>query len=244
MRPSPQLLFSMAAMPPISRTSTLATRATQARSTRLAGVLQGLKDESRKRRREGRRAVLAAPGLAARREWRTGFGARRRLAGDRGRRSATRSRKGAGARRRAQRRGCPAGDPRFDPRLMLIRAYRMRGHLHANLDPLGLAATGRRGRPRSGAPTASPTPTSTARSSSTMCSASSSRRCARCSRFCGAPIARRSASSSCTSPIRRRRAGSRSASKGRTRRSPSPARASARSSTSWSRRKASRSSST
>ena len=67
---------------------------------------------------------------------------------------------------------------------------------------------------------------------------------ARSSRSCGAPTARRSASSSCTSPIRRRRAGSRSASKGPTRRSPSPARASARSSTSWSRPKASRSSAT
>ena len=84
--------------------------------------------------------------------------------------------------------------------LMLIRAYRMRGHFHANLDPLGLEPRAGRGRARSRDPTASPKPTSTAGSSSTTCSASSSRRCARSSRSCGAPTARRSASSSCTSP--------------------------------------------
>ena len=85
--------------------------------------------------------------------------------------------------------------------LMLIRAYRMRGHLHANLDPLGLEPRQERTRSSIRAPTASPTPTSTARSSSTTCSASNSRPCARSSPSCGAPIARRSASSSCTSPI-------------------------------------------
>ena len=41
--------------------------------------------------------------------------------------------------------------------IMMIRAYRMRGHLKANLDPLGLAVTaGRRQRTRSGHATASP----------------------------------------------------------------------------------------
>ena len=94
------------------------------------------------------------------------------------------------------------------------------------------------------APTASPKPISTARSSSTRCSAWNSRPCARSSRSCAAPTARRSASSSCTSPMRRRRPGFRSASRAATRRSPSPARASARSSTSWSRPRASRSSAT
>ena len=116
--------------------------------------------------------------------------------------------------------------------LMLIRAYRMRGHFHANLDPLGLEPEKDERRARSRAPTASPRPITTAASSSTRCSASNSAPCAKSSPSCAAPTARRWASSSCTSPIRRRRPGSRSASKAATRRSPSPARASARSSTS------------
>ena len=87
-------------------------------------------------------------------------------------------------------------------------------------------------------------PTRTARSSSTTCSGSNSRPCARCWRSCAAPIAARSASSSSTSPIPPRRPGSRSASRGRTRRSSSPRKASARSCRSWSRPRASRISST
>ena len=92
------------------------------------------------------------------------------------RRSATRSR------RKAQAKGAEVTRPRCCRRpatsvraIMLIRAYRMRGHLHANLDPLGTRAARRpRGtasvplrlhRGRSG----------TARSSSTTCSAWSSR---------------------------------------------------------------------
>ena len=53
--------------------------------------------------------------------------------------------------------------------MMLIRAYRVRGHLEAGLDPLGL-------KPRAKhpeldpEPTASPRPTWTGRSSSTTCS--------------------------------------------------------------------------
>ena len=76
------------------------------------------------------------------------------------------------------------GDARFSVRaIMMIRAYRMRGHLHADLDPLGLE-------PRKDHeeliphPMASPMPTGTARSSSTMCSGSNSRPSARCSRSC------------------------------------------------------------
>ena len=63
--------------------------------------------------------------------------------------------------------------------LMMIRAYRIRGHLQADLDPLGLEPpqnTPSSTRP----PTASPRPTTTARSSSTTCSGSRappSRRC-------------------------------------------------------------------
>src|SRR5262249_2291233 len=114
--------------------------------------------------------------------------------------------------------------------LMLIRAYRIRGHPHANLDPLGLEPRkdAEELDPRSSTPGSAPP--STAASSSTRCSASSSARCGTFSPSCSAPTARRSASSSCTSPIRCRRRGSRSASKARTRRSASPARASARSS--------------
>ena len=59
--------------------------------------------------------------------------------------------------------------------MMMIRAYRMRGHLHANLDPAGPRAAPRRRGAASRRPTASPRPTRTARSSSTTCSASSSR---------------------------------------------------------------------
>ena len=43
--------------------------------------------------------------------------------------------------------------------LMLIRAYRMRGHFHANLDPLGLEPRRERSRSSIRAPTASPKPT-------------------------------------------------------------------------------------
>ena len=115
--------------------------------------------------------------------------------------------------------------------LMLIRAYRARGHFHANLDPLGLE-------PRNNEEELDPR-------SYGFTEADMDRpifldkvlglefaTCARSSRSCGAPTARRSASSSCTSPIRRRKPGCRSASRDRTRRSASPARAGARSSTS------------
>src|ERR1700743_1031086 len=115
--------------------------------------------------------------------------------------------------------------------LMLIRAYRMRGHFHAKLDPLGIEAPRDREEldPRTygfvdgdfdrkifldhvlgleygtlGETAAPGDP----------------------------PSSKRSASSSCTSPTPRRRAGSRNASKARTRKSVSPARAGARSSTS------------
>ena len=97
--------------------------------------------------------------------------------------------------------------------LMMIRAYRMRGHLHANLDPLGLGAAAATTRNCIPARTASTRPTTTARSSSTTCWGWSSRPSARCWRSCAAPIAARSASSSCTSPTPPRRRGFRSASR-------------------------------
>ena len=212
---------------------------------RMAGLLPEPERRPRATSAKCARPVLAAAGLAAAGAQRTDRGARRRLGRGRARRSATRSR----PRRRRRASSCPAADVQRATRdsiraLMLIRAYRARGHFHANLDPLGLEPPQERGGAAIRAPTASPRPISTARFSSTRCSGSNSARCARSSPFCDAPIARRSASSSCISPTPRRRAGFRSASRARTRRSPSPARASARSSTSWSKPKASRNSAT
>ena len=91
---------------------------------------------------------------------------------------------------------------------MIIRAYRIRGHLEADLDPLGLEemlphpelAT---------RPTASPRPTSTGRSSSTTCSASRPRRLREILAIAAsAPTAAPSARSTCTSPTPSRRPGS------------------------------------
>jgi 2-oxoglutarate dehydrogenase E1 component len=87
--------------------------------------------------------------------------------------------------------------------LIMIRAFRARGHLEAKLDPLEILSRKRRIPNSIRLPTASRKPTTTARFSSTMCSGWNSPPCARWSRSCAAPIARRSASSSCTSPIRR-----------------------------------------
>ena len=63
--------------------------------------------------------------------------------------------------------------------LMLIRAYRVMGHLAADLDPLGPRPSARCTRSCGPRPTASPTPTSTGRSSSTRCWAWRWRPCAR-----------------------------------------------------------------
>ncbi len=86
---------------------------------------------------------------------------------------------------------------------MLIRAYRIRGHFHAKLDPLGLEPEkderGSSIRASYGFTEADMDPQDL---SSTRCWASSSAPCARSSRSCAAPTARRSASSSCTSRIR------------------------------------------
>ena len=73
--------------------------------------------------------------------------------------------------------------------LMLIRSYRVRGHLEARLDPLGLQIPRRMPSSIRG-PMASPTTTSTSRSSSTTCSAARPRRCAKSRRilrdtYCG-----------------------------------------------------------
>ncbi len=169
--------------------------------------------ERRRRQERARRLVAEAADHRARRDARrrsTASGPKPR------RRSATRcSGKAQARRRRTLRRRRAAGDARFDPR--------------ADADPRlphprPLPRQARSARPRAQArttrsliraPTASPKPTWTARSSSTRCSASSSAPCARSSRSSSAPTARRWASSSCTSPMPRRRRGFRSASKAR-----------------------------
>ena len=89
---------------------------------------------------ERARRLLVEAELADRSQWRTRLGARRQL----GRRSRSSSR------RRSRARQPPTARPCRTPRcsratrdsvraIMMIRAFRMRGHLHANLDPLGIA---------------------------------------------------------------------------------------------------------
>ncbi len=159
-----------------SKTSTPATTADpDAVDAEWRDFFQSLKDDAGDAgRRE--RAVLEARRLAAPGARRADLGARRRLGRGREGRSATRSR------RKAQAKGVEvsAADVQQATRdsvraLMLIRAYRMRGHLHANLDPLGLATPhGPRGA-RSALLRLRAKPTTTARSSSTTCSGSNSR---------------------------------------------------------------------
>ena len=108
---------------------------------------------------------LADPG-----QRRTGLGARRQL----GRWSKSSSRRRSRTRPAPTARRCRDGDVLQATRdsvraIMMIRAFRMRGHLHANLDPLGLA------KPLEDYNELSPEtygftePTTTGRSSSTMC---------------------------------------------------------------------------
>jgi 2-oxoglutarate dehydrogenase complex dehydrogenase (E1) component-like enzyme len=81
--------------------------------------------------------------------------------------------------------------------IMMIRAYRMRGHLHADLDPLQPKAGGLpRADPK---PTASPKLTSTADLLDKVLGLEL-RPSAKCSRSSSAPTARRLAWSSCTFP--------------------------------------------
>ena len=185
----------------------------------------------RRRRRDAERRAgrVAAARLAAAAARRPGLGARRRL-GRVGKSVAQAQGQGAAQGRRA-----PARRGRSRRRcdslraIMMIRAYRMRGHLQANLDPLGLEPPSQDAPSSIRPPTASPKPTSTGRSSSTTCWAWRPRPCARSSRSCGAPTAATSACSTCTSPIPTRRRGCSSASRAATRRSPSPPRARSRS---------------
>ncbi len=100
-------------------------------------VFASLKDDATDIRRNADGRLLAAQELADHRQRRTGLGARRRL----GHRPEAFREEGEG--RGGQDRRVPAAleqSARDSVRaIMMIRAYRMRGHLHANLDPLGLA---------------------------------------------------------------------------------------------------------
>ena len=105
---------------------------------RVAGLLR--EPEGRRRQRAQNAAARPGSGRTGRScPWRADLGARRQLGARSRRPSATRSR----PRRRARGVEISAADVQQATRdsvraLMLIRAYRMRGHLHANLDPLGL----------------------------------------------------------------------------------------------------------
>ena len=206
---------------------------------------QSLKDDAARGQRERARPVLAAR--------RTGRGRERdeliaALDGDW-------AEVEQGARRQGQGQGADQAASSFRPprsqqatrdsirALMLIRAYRARGHFHANLDPLGLEPPQDRGgaRPallRLQRSRSRPADLPRQRARARIRHAS-----ARSSPSCGAPIARRSASSSCTSPTRAQKGWIQERIEGPGQGDhASPARASARSSTSWSKPKASRNS--
>ena len=137
---------------PLSRSSTPATRSDPRRST------QAGEPSSPASRTIGRasppKAQRCRPGSAPtgrRRQWRAGRGARRQL----GRSIAAIGRQDQGEGRATRAAPDRDGDVQQATRdsvraLMMIRAYRMRGHLHADLDPLGLEPPERprRTRPR------------------------------------------------------------------------------------------------
>ena len=125
-----------------------------------------------------------------------------------------------GQRRRRARRRSPAGPmravraaARIRARLMLIRSYRVRGHLEADLDPLGLEAPQPHPRARSRDLRLHRGRLRPADLHRQRAGPARRRPCARSSSACARPIAARSASSTCTSRIPTRRPGSRSASR-------------------------------
>ena len=87
-----------------------------------------------------RRASLEAARLARRGHRRPGFRARWQLGGRSRRGSAPSSRRKPAKRVRFRQEDLLRATRDSVHALMMIRAYRMRGHLHANLDPLGLEA--------------------------------------------------------------------------------------------------------
>ncbi len=127
-----------------------------------------------------------------------------------------------------RRRGPPPLDPPACPaRIMMIRAYRMRGHLQATLDPLGIARTPGDAR-RAGPRTYGFTEADMDRPIFLDCVLGLETATLReiLDDPASAPTAATSACSTCTSPSRPRRPGCSSASRAPTRRSPSPTRAS------------------
>ena len=114
---------------------------------------------------------------------------------------------------------------------MLIRTYRVRGHLAADLDPLGLAKREMPGRPDARISRLHRRRARPAGLARRRARARAGDACARSSRSCGAIIAARSASNICTSTTSRSAASSRTGWRARTPRSASPPRASSRSST-------------
>ena len=135
--PSP--LSSMAATPLTSKTSMPATKPTRIGRCEWRTFFAEPEGRPDERREERAGSVLEEAGLAADRRT-ANWSQRSTATGPRPkRRSATRS--------RARRRRAASNSFRADVQqatrdsiraLMLIRAYRMRGHFHAKLDPLGL----------------------------------------------------------------------------------------------------------
>ena len=165
------------------------------------------------RRRGAEQSVVGAHARRAAADRRTGGGTDRRLWRQRAQRARKDRTARPGERLRGLARGLlsrDAGQPQgadADPRLPRHGPSRRRSRSarhHRAQDPSGSCA------PR---PTASPRPISTAQFSSTRCSVSRPRRCARSCVLSAAPTAATSASSSCTSPARRRSRGCRSASR-------------------------------
>ena len=212
---------------------------------RVAGVLPEPEGRRRRRRQERARRLLEAAELAAAR--RTAIWSPRSTATGREIEKAI----GDKIKAKAQAKGVElsAADVQQATRdsihaLMLIRAYRMRGHFHANLDPLGLEPEKNEEEldPRSYGFTEADLDRKIFLDKVLGLEFATHARDRRHPAPHLLPDARRRVHAHLQP--RAEGAGSRSASKAATRRSPSPAKASARSSTSWSRPKASRNSAT
>ena len=138
MRHSPARLFFTAATPPTSNNSTPATRPNPASvDAEWRAFFESLKDERADVIKSASGPSWKRPDIAACQR-RAGRGADRRL--ERGREDRRRQDQGQGAEPGVE---ISAADVQQATRdsiraLMLIRAYRIRGHFHAKLDPLGL----------------------------------------------------------------------------------------------------------
>ena len=133
--------FSMAATPPISSSFMTPIRRDPTRvDAGMARFFAGLKDDPAAVADDASGPVLEQPDWPPARRWRTAS-PRSTATG-----AALESKRSAPRSRRRLREAAPHShaDDCSAPRairvraIMMIRAYRMRGHLHANLDPLGL----------------------------------------------------------------------------------------------------------